>query len=151
MKVSTAVWAAGLLSLQGADANMLIAKRIADLADRGLDIAGSPLPSSNEIWKRAENETAVQPEYVKLPLDHFAKNKNYDYDGYFYNRFWVREEGYKPGAPVFIWDVGEADASGYVKTRLMDPNNAFRQVVDKYNGLAILWEHRYRKSAYCRI
>lgn len=142
MMVSAAVWAVGLLSLQGANANALVAKRLHDLAERGLNLDGSPMKSSNDILRRAENET-IPEEYAKLPLDHFAENKNYDYDGYFYNRFWVREKGYKPGAPVFIYDVGETSADYYVKTRLQDPNDPFRQIVDKYNGLAILWEHRY--------
>lgn len=146
MKVPAAVWAAGLLCLQGADATALVAKRLADMAAKGLSPNGSPRTLSERVHGNSPSVVEIPEEYVKIPLDHFAKDKNYDYDGYFYNRFYVYEDGYKPGAPVFIWDVGEQSAEGVAQSRL-DKTNPFRQIVDKYNGLAIVWEHRYCKPA----
>ncbi|KAL5417670.1 hypothetical protein PMIN04_007629 [Paraphaeosphaeria minitans] len=92
----------------------------------------------------AEPETIV-PEYVELPLNHFGKRGSSD--GTYFNRFWVSTGAYKPGAPVFLYDVGEADGAPYVATRLGRVNgtttNSFRQMVDKYQGVGIVWEHRY--------
>jgi hypothetical protein len=91
----------------------------------------------------AEAETIV-PEYVELPLNHFGKKASAD--GTYYNRFWVSTDAYKTGAPVFLYDVGEANGEAYVATRLGRNGttaNSFRQMVDKYQGVGIVWEHRY--------
>ena len=98
--------------------------------------------STSSVSSSAEVEE-VLPEYVELPLNHFSKDSS---DGTFYNRFWVSTDAYKPGAPIFLYDVGEADGENYVDTRLrrnVTTTNAFRGMVDKYNGIGIVWEHRY--------
>lgn len=91
----------------------------------------------------AAAETIV-PEYVELPLNHFGKKGSSD--GTYLNRFWVSTDAYKPGAPVFLYDVGEADGEAYVASRLgrnVTTTNFFRSMVDKYQGIGIVWEHRY--------
>lgn len=92
-----------------------------------------------------ESEEIVA-EYVELPLNHFGKKGSSD--GTFYNRFWVSTDAYKPGAPIFLYDVGEANGANYVDSRLrrnVTTTNAFRGMVDKYQGIGIVWEHRYCK------
>jgi hypothetical protein len=124
------------------------------MADMGLLPDGTPMEipaeilssmrvSARSLETRAE---VITEEYVELPLDNFAKNGDYSYHGTFNNRFWVAESAYKPGGPVFIYDVGEANAAGNALFRLQNETSFFKQLVDKYNGIGIVWEHRYCKS-----
>ncbi|OAK97302.1 peptidase S28 [Phaeosphaeriaceae sp. SRC1lsM3a] len=85
----------------------------------------------------AENITA---EYVSLPIDHFDPTKK---SGTFNNRYWVASRAYKPGGPVFIYDVGEANASSNALFRIQNSTSFFKQIVDQYNGIGIVWEHRF--------
>jgi hypothetical protein len=85
----------------------------------------------------------IQPEYVTLPLDNFAKNKDYSYYGTFNNRYWVSTAAYKLGGPVFLYDAGEADAAPNAVFRLSNETSFFKQLVDKFSGIGIVWEHRY--------
>lgn len=127
-------------------------RKFSEMAEMGLNPDGSPMDRAPEIMETMmvseapppppPNET-IEAEYVELPLDNFAKHGNYAYEGTFNNRFWVRESAYKPGGPVFIYDVGEADAGDYWKSRLTNDTNFFYQMVSKYNGIGIVWEHRY--------
>lgn len=75
---------------------------------------------------------------MSLKLDQFGKSKDT-----FNNRFWVAESGYKAGGPVFIYDVGEADASGSWQFRLQNETSFFKQIVDQFGGIGIVWEHRF--------
>ncbi|KAF2119735.1 serine carboxypeptidase S28-domain-containing protein [Lophiotrema nucula] len=127
-------------------------RKLALMADMGLLPDGTPMdnPSIETDLKLAKiasdqpppNET-ITPEYVELPLDNFAKDGDYSQEGTFFNRFWVSQSAYKPGAPVFLYDVGEANAEGNALFRLQNETSFFKQLVDKYNGLGIVWEHRY--------
>jgi hypothetical protein len=92
--------------------------------------------STNATQKLEE----IQNEYVTLPIDHFGVG-----EGTFNNRFWVAEGGYKPGGPVFVYDVGEANAStnGIHLQRLRNQTSFFKQIVDHFNGIGIVWEHRF--------
>lgn len=89
----------------------------------------------------ANNTTEViNPEFVTLPLDHFGSEDA----GTFENRFWVAESGYKgAGRPVFIYDAGEADAEPNALFRLQNETSFFKQIVDAFGGIGIVWEHRY--------
>jgi hypothetical protein len=88
---------------------------------------------------------AITPEYVELPIDNFAKHKNQDYayEGTFFNRYWVSSSGYKAGGPVFVYDVGEADAEPNALFRLQNETSFFKQLVDQFAGIGIVWEHRF--------
>ncbi|KAK7180547.1 hypothetical protein DPSP01_006078 [Paraphaeosphaeria sporulosa] len=144
--------AAALNGVEGIDLAKL--RRYGEMAESGMYPDGSPMHSPEIMASilsapaasaaSAEPETIV-PEYVELPLNHFGKKGSSD--GTYLNRFWVSTEAYKPGAPVFLYDVGEADGAPYVATRLGRVNgtttNSFRQMVDKYQGVGIVWEHRY--------
>ena len=80
----------------------------------------------------------VQAEWVTLPIDHSGK-----FPGTYQNRFWVDDGLYKHGSPIFVLDVGEADASPYADYYLRDKTSFFHQMVAEYNGMGIVWEHRY--------
>jgi hypothetical protein len=85
-----------------------------------------------------QTKPTIEPEYVNLPVDHFG-----DHPGTFKNRFWVSEVDYKPGGPVFVYDVGEANASASAVARLTNETSFFKQMVQQFNGIGIVWEHRY--------
>jgi hypothetical protein len=127
------------------------------LADMGLNPDGTPIdtPATSDddfMSIQSLDLTSTQPppesiteEYIQLPIDNFAPSKNqpYSYHGTFYNRYWVSTRAYKPGSPVFLYDVGESDASTNALFRLQDKTSFFRQLVEKYNGIGIVWEHRF--------
>ncbi|KAF2875893.1 serine carboxypeptidase S28-domain-containing protein [Massariosphaeria phaeospora] len=159
MRLSLLVAALSLSLFQTTQAiNGGIMRKLEQMAEMGLNPDGSPMdipiemqlssltavdstpapPSTTD--QRVQN---IVPEYVELPLDHFAKGGDYSYAGTFNNRFWVSETAYKPGAPVFIYDVGEADAEPGALNRLQNQTSFFKQIVDRYNGIGIVWEHRF--------
>jgi hypothetical protein len=84
------------------------------------------------------NSTGEQivAEYVELPLDHFGNA------GTFRNRYWVSTANYKPGGPVFLYDVGEQDIGNSAVPELT-ANTAFSKLVKNFSGIGIVWEHRY--------
>ncbi|KAJ3881470.1 peptidase S28 [Lentinula edodes] len=90
------------------------------------------LPGSNE------------PLFIDLPLDHFA-NSTVDGVTTFENRYWINATYYEPGGPVFIFDSGEQDAAPLVPYYLQEYHglSATMRLAKRYNGLAILWEHRF--------
>lgn len=96
----------------------------------------------------------------QLPVDHFGKHTKT-----FENRYWVLEEFYKPGSPIFskpqspififnhyrtlltklygiVYDAGEGDAEPGVQNRLVANASFFRQIVSEFSGMGIVWEHR---------
>jgi hypothetical protein len=122
------------------------------LADMGFNPDGTPIstpPSSDDdnfrISSTQPPPESIIPEYIELPIDNFAPSKNqpYSYHGTFYNRYWVSSRSYKPGSPVFIYDVGESDASTNALFRLQDATSFFRHLVEQYHGIGIVWEHRF--------
>jgi hypothetical protein len=161
MRTATSVAALAFALLQGADAfNAAKSRDFNLLADMGLNPDGSSVEtasaeniarslslhigttvkdSSLDLTTRVAPEKITE-EYVALKLDQFGKGKDT-----FNNRFWVAESGYKAGGPVFIYDVGEADASGSWQFRLQNETSFFKQIVDQFGGIGIVWEHRYCK------
>ncbi|OJD40302.1 serine family s28 [Diplodia corticola] len=121
--------------------------QLAEMAERGLFPDGTPvtvdLPADIQVSRlhtAANNTTEViNPEFVTLPLDHFGPDA-----GTFENRFWVAESGYRgAGHPVFIYDAGEANAEPNALFRLQNETSFFKQIVDSFGGIGIVWEHRY--------
>jgi hypothetical protein len=156
MRASTSVWALSLALFQGVDAlNMAIGRQYQQLAEAGLLPDGTPMGVSsqkesafriadiNYPVKAAAPAETINEEYVELNLDQFTKKNNKA--GTFNNRFWVAQSAYKPGGPVFLYDVGEANAEGNALFRLQNETSFFKQFVDQYNGIGIVWEHRYCK------
>jgi Serine carboxypeptidase S28 len=93
-----------------------------------------PPPSANQTGPFMEKIVA---EYVQLPIDHFG-----DIEDTFRNRFWVAEADYRPGGPVFVYDVGEANASSTAVLRLRNETSFFKQIVREFGGIGVVWEHR---------
>jgi hypothetical protein len=93
-----------------------------------------PPPTTNQTGPATEKIVA---EYVKLPIDHFG-----DIEDTFRNRFWVAEADYRPGGPVFVYDVGEANASSTAVLRLRNETSFFKQIVQEFGGIGVVWEHR---------
>jgi len=163
MRSSATFAALGLALLQGTAAmNNAFARKFDLLAEMGMNPDGSAMgnPSADEeelvsikaISADSSNAASIaaplediKEEYVELPIDNFAhqKGQNSAYHGTFFNRYWVSTSAYKPGSPVFIYDVGEANASTGALTRLRNETSFFKQMVDKYNGIGIVWEHRF--------
>jgi hypothetical protein len=77
-------------------------------------------------------------ERVELPLDH--KNLS---AGTFHNRYWVNEEYYKPGGPVFLLDEGEGRVQENDVTKLTSKESFLVALLRQFNGIGIIWEHRY--------
>jgi hypothetical protein len=169
MKTSTCIPALVLAACHTTHAiNNAFARQFIQLADMGLNPDGTPIdtpsfdgPSFNDGEESsatdftiasvsppaASNSTpeTIVAEYVTLPIDNFAQQKNQDssYYGTFNNRYWAASSSYKPGGPVFIYDVGEANAAPNALFRLQDPTSFFKQIVDQYHGIGIVWEHRF--------
>ena len=121
------------------------------MADMGLNPDGSVarlahihVPTTSRVRRLAAAPQApprpVQPEYVELKLDQFSKDNS---SGTFRNRFWVSASAYKPGGPVFFYDTGEANAAGGASFRLQNDSSFFKQMVDDFGGIGIVWEHRF--------
>ncbi|KAH7066322.1 serine carboxypeptidase S28-domain-containing protein [Paraphoma chrysanthemicola] len=166
MRSSTSIAALALAFLQGTAAmNNAFARKFNLMADMGLNPDGTPIDSpsaeddgfvniantqslkagtADSVSTLAAPEV-ISPEYVELPIDNFAASKNqpYSYHGTFFNRYWVSTSAYKPGSPVFIYDVGEANAEPNALFRISNETSFFKQLVDKYNGIGIVWEHRF--------
>ena len=77
---------------------------------------------------------------VNLPINHFGPSPS-PYT--FKNRFWVVDEYYKPGGPVFTLDTGESDDGYAYKGYLLKNTSFINKYLRDFNGLGILWEHRY--------
>lgn len=162
MRPSTSIAALALTLLRASTAmETAFSRKFAHLAEMGLNPDGSPLEppapvvapaikTSLRAFKSfriplADNASTpapevITPEYVELPVDNFAKSKNqaFTYQGTFYNRFWVSQRAYKPGGPVFLYDVGEANAETNALFRLQNETSFFRQMVEQYNGIGIV-------------
>ncbi|KAH8723768.1 serine carboxypeptidase S28-domain-containing protein [Phaeosphaeriaceae sp. PMI808] len=161
MKSSMKVAALALTFLHGAMAtNNAFSRSFALLADMGLNPDGTPMADSSsardafsissvkEAMVGSVSSMAleeIKEEYVELPVDNFhdSKNQPATWQGTFNNRYWVSQRAYKTGGPVFIYDVGEANAQPNALFRLQNETSFFRQLVEKYNGIGIVWEHRF--------
>jgi hypothetical protein len=163
MRSLATIAALALALLQGAAAgNSAFARTFDLLAEMGMNPDGSAMetPSveetdsfsikaltsgSSDVVSIAAAPEVIKEEYVQLPIDNFAyqKGQNAAYHGTFFNRYWVSTSAYKPGSPVFIYDVGEANAGSNALFRLQNETSFFKQMVDKYHGIGIVWEHRF--------
>ncbi|KAI0664343.1 serine carboxypeptidase S28-domain-containing protein [Cubamyces menziesii] len=78
--------------------------------------------------------------FFEMPLDHFGGAP-----GTFKNRYWVNDTYYKPGGPVFLFDSGEQNAEPLLSYYLQEYHglSATMRLAKRYEGIAILWEHRY--------
>jgi len=63
--------------------------------------------------------------------------------GEYLNRYWVSEEHYKAGGPVFVYDVGESSAESSAQGHLGNSSSFFYQMLQDFHGIGIIWEHRF--------
>ncbi|RPB27067.1 peptidase S28 [Terfezia boudieri ATCC MYA-4762] len=77
---------------------------------------------------------------VILPINHFGHSPT-PYT--FANRFWVVDQYYKPGGPVFTFDTGEASDGFLYHGYLTSNASFFNQYLQEFGAMGVLWEHRY--------
>ena len=71
---------------------------------------------------------------------HFADHPPMGFNKTFKQRYWVEDQYYKPGGPVFFLDGGETtgmDRLVYLETGIV------KYLAEATNGLGIIFEHRY--------
>lgn len=74
----------------------------------------------------------------QIPIDHFNSSV-----GTYNNRFWVNEEFFVPGSPVILYDAGESNAEPVAQSRLGSNLSFFRSMLQEFNAIGIVWEHRF--------
>lgn len=72
-----------------------------------------------------------------MPIDHTNSSV-----GTYKNRYWVQEEYYQQGGPVFIYDVGESTAESAAKVQLGNSTSMFVEMLAENGAMGIVWEHR---------
>lgn len=82
-------------------------------------------------------DTSVTAEWTTLPIDHDNSSA-----GTYQNRFWANTDHYKPGGPVFVYDVGEASALDSAQFFLGNSSSFFQGILQEFNGVGLVWEHR---------
>ncbi|KAB8276669.1 serine carboxypeptidase S28-domain-containing protein [Aspergillus minisclerotigenes] len=75
---------------------------------------------------------------ISIPIDHEDPSV-----GTYQNRYWVSADFYKPGGPVFVLDAGEGNAYSVAQSYLGGSDNFFAEYLKEFNGLGLVWEHRY--------
>ncbi|KAF8894239.1 serine carboxypeptidase S28-domain-containing protein [Gymnopilus junonius] len=78
---------------------------------------------------------------IQVPIDHFGHKTS----ATFSNRYWLNATYYKSGGPVFLFDSGEQNAEPLVPYYIQEYHglSAVMRLAKRYNGLALLWEHRF--------
>jgi len=76
---------------------------------------------------------------IEIPIDHFNTEDNRTYA----NRFWTNDTFYKHGGPVFFYDAGERGVSDGNLVSLSRDSHPLMNLTRAFNGLAIVWEHRF--------
>ncbi|GLB01643.1 hypothetical protein AtubIFM57258_000052 [Aspergillus tubingensis] len=92
----------------------------------------------NTLVSHSAMAVALETEYVTIPLDHDNASA-----GTYQNRFWVSDEFYEPGSPIFVYDTGEADGASIASAYLTSTLSFFREFLIEFNAMGIAWEHRY--------
>nr|OQO15986.1 hypothetical protein B0A51_16683 [Rachicladosporium sp. CCFEE 5018] len=78
---------------------------------------------------------------IKIPIDHYNGSDTRT----FKNRYWVNDQYYKPGGPVFYFDAGEQNARPLVPYFLYDaagPSSPLT-LARRFGGIALIFEHRF--------
>lgn len=83
------------------------------------------------------------PEHtLSIPVDHFKNETKYEphCDEKFDNRYWFDDTHYKPGGPVFLLIVGEAE--GTLRLPIMEKGIIY-QLSKAHGGMSVVLEHRF--------
>ncbi|KAK6339960.1 hypothetical protein TWF718_009348 [Orbilia javanica] len=92
----------------------------------------------NRLKPALSKDPTDNPLFVELPMDHFSPDNKDTISC----RYFVQEAYYKPGGPVIFHDIGEASIGPYAKG-LVDEEEFSVAMAKKFNGLLILFEHRF--------
>lgn len=122
--------------------------------------AAAAAPSADEVFRRriqlprsggltarqvaSINGSDYPPSWITIPVDHFNNSDTRT----FQNRYWFNATFYKQGGPVFWFDSGEQNAQPlvpYFLNEVAGPS-AIMTLARRFNGLALLVEHRYYGS-----
>jgi Serine carboxypeptidase S28 len=78
---------------------------------------------------------------MDIPVDHFSSNNYQTFKKY----YWFNDTYYQPGGPVLVIDNGEFSAQPFAGFWLQESvdHTAVMALARRFNGLAILFEHRY--------
>ncbi|KAL5340879.1 serine carboxypeptidase S28-domain-containing protein [Aspergillus crustosus] len=112
-----------------------LAKKLQLNAELGLN--SNLLLKDYQAFRTISTQAKVPVESVSLPIDH--ENPSL---GTYQNRFWANDDYYRPGGPVFLYDAGETDA-GSSSSHLVSNTSFFRAMMQEFNAIGIVWEHRY--------
>ena len=84
---------------------------------------------------------------MQIPIDHGNESV-----GTYQNRYWVNEQYYRPGGPIFVYDVGEASAESSAMAYLAANKTTFlSDILEEFNGMGIVWEHRFAHLSAVQI
>jgi hypothetical protein len=84
---------------------------------------------------------------IQIPIDHEDESV-----GTYQNRYWVSEDYYRPGGPIFVYDVGEASANNSAMAYLAaNQTSFFSEILKEFNGMGIVWEHRLAQLSTVQI
>ncbi|TKA73207.1 hypothetical protein B0A49_04241 [Cryomyces minteri] len=101
------------------------------------------LPSNGGLTAReiSVNVTAYPAHTISIPIDHYNASDTRKYQ----NRYWINDEYYRRGGPVFYFDAGEQNAHPLVPYFLHEAAgpSAVMALARRFNGLAVLFEHRF--------
>ncbi|KAF7505008.1 hypothetical protein GJ744_001529 [Endocarpon pusillum] len=81
---------------------------------------------------------AIPAELANLPIDHTQPS-----EGTYQNRYWVNDQFYQPGGPIFVHDVGENNAERSAHRYLNASSSYLLEILQEFHGIGIVWEHRY--------
>jgi len=115
---------------------------VASITDN-LDAAD--IAPGDQISGLSDSDTVYIPPTVHngtviLPINHFGPSPS-PYT--FANRFWVVDQYYKPGGPVFTYDTGETTNGFLFRGYLTSNESFFNQYLREFGAMGVLWEHRY--------
>ena len=105
-----------------------------------LGIAYTTTPTTTSTSTPRPIPSVLYPGNVTLPINHNGPSPP-PYT--FQNRFWVLDTFWRPGGPVFVFDTGESPGGFVYSQYITNSSSFFNQYLREFNGLGILWEHRY--------
>ncbi|RMJ24301.1 serine peptidase, family S28 [Aspergillus sp. HF37] len=80
----------------------------------------------------------TKAEYTTILIDHWNSSV-----GTYQNWYWVDDQHYRPGGPVFVYDGGERNAELFVHSQFGNSSSILQQMLREFHGIGIIWEHRY--------
>ncbi|KAF8424482.1 serine carboxypeptidase S28-domain-containing protein [Tirmania nivea] len=123
------------------DTTVDVTSTIEDLdADDTIPVAQIPSLNASDVSGTVYVPPTVHNGTVILPINHFGRSPA-PYT--FANRFWVVDQYYKPGGPVFTFDTGETSDGFLYRGYLTNNASFFNQYLREFGAMGVLWEHRY--------